>query len=144
MARWGHVYFTVSPRDAGANLAPASATVLHDHCHVARLVTARKPHRCVHTSPTGPSSPHRIMPGQHYVRSTIYPGHDVVDITTPRTDACCLSCASYYSGAIGNAAEIGWTHLAERTNRVASLRSLLFAGTLQNPELTFFPAPVDR
>lgn len=32
----------------------------------------------------------------------------------------------------------------ERVNRVAGLRSLLFAGTLQNPELTFFPAPVDR
>ena len=76
-----------------------------EHAHVVRLRVARKAHRCDLARDASWSHPcSGIQPGDFYAHSTVYPGHDVVNVETPRVDRCCLNCARGYSGALGDAA----------------------------------------
>lgn len=75
------------------------ACIYRDHAMVAKLVTARKGHGCDFSRDTSWARPCRpIQPGDQYVRITIFPGHDFREVRVPETGACCLGCASGYSG----------------------------------------------
>lgn len=80
----------------------ALATMYRDYCHTARIVTARKRHHCAIRDhyPT-PCLP--IMPGDKYIRSTAFPGHESMPArwekgARPVSHAVCLSCARNYIG----------------------------------------------
>lgn len=74
-------------------------TIYRGASQVFRLVTARKGYRCDYSRD---DSWFRfcksIAPGEQYVRVTVYPGHDFVETKVPATGACCLACASGYTG----------------------------------------------
>jgi hypothetical protein len=69
------------------------------HAYVARLVTARKYHRCAFSRDVSWGRACRdIRSGDQYIRITVFPGHDVIDTDRPVTDPCCLACAHGYDG----------------------------------------------
>ncbi len=74
-------------------------TIYRGACEKFELVTARKSHRCDFSRDTSwfRGCAQTIQPGQKYVRVTTYPGHDVVEVSTPSTGACCLACADGYT-----------------------------------------------
>ena len=73
-----------------------------DYCHVARLLKARKQHRC-EIRDHYPYPCRTISPGDLYIRSTIFPGHDAAGSrwdknARPQSQAVCLNCARNYIG----------------------------------------------
>ena len=86
------------------------AATYRDHALVAKLVTARKPHRCDYSRDSSWFRACRdIRPGDQYVRITTFPGHDFIEVTTPVTGACCLPCAEGYE--FSNLAEVAYLAL---------------------------------
>lgn len=74
-------------------------TVYHGHCEVFRLRISRRHRRCEYSRDTTWFHPcSDIAPGQQYIHITVYPGHDFIDVKEPSASACCLGCASGYSG----------------------------------------------
>lgn len=79
--------------------AEKEADVYRGVCEVFRLRTSRKHRRCDYSRDTSwyhVCTP--ISPGQQYIHVTAYPGHDVVETDRPQSGACCLNCASGYTG----------------------------------------------
>lgn len=75
------------------------ATVFRSHALTARLVTARKSHPCDYSRDVSWGRACRtVRPGEQYVRVTLFPGHDFVEVKQPTTGACCLACAEGYDG----------------------------------------------
>lgn len=71
----------------------------------ASLVKARKVHWCIDQRAHPVQCKHRIEPGETYVRSVMFPNHDVYSYVDPVTHRpsrrpvahdLCLSCASNY------------------------------------------------
>lgn len=57
----------------------------------AHLVRARKTRRC-----EGYRCPHQIDPGEDYVRTVCFPGHDANGGTRPWVLHLCITCATEY------------------------------------------------
>jgi hypothetical protein len=74
--------------------APMERVVVREFKHTARLVRARKRHWCLGRND---GCAREIRPGQMYIASTVYPGHDVIEVLRPRRDAFCLHCAGGYA-----------------------------------------------
>lgn len=75
------------------------ATTYRSHAMTARLVTARKGHRCDYSRDVSWGRACRpIAPGDQYVRVTVFPGHDFIECKAPQSGACCLPCAEGYIG----------------------------------------------
>lgn len=63
----------------------------------AKLVTARKGRPCDYSRDTSwYRACQYIRPGQQYVRVTVFPGHDFLEVKHPETGACCIACAEGY------------------------------------------------
>jgi hypothetical protein len=75
------------------------ATVYRGAHEVFRLRTSRKYRRCDYSRDTSWfRACSDIKPGQQYVHVTVYPGHDFVQTDRPQVGACCIACASGYTG----------------------------------------------
>jgi hypothetical protein len=80
-----------------------SALVYRDHAHTAKVVRARKGHWCDIKDMYPMQCVGRIEPGQQYIRSVIFPGHDAGPSrydrgARPWSHEVCLNCAVNYRG----------------------------------------------
>ncbi|HEY0889435.1 MAG TPA: hypothetical protein VGE38_07485 [Nocardioides sp.] len=82
-----------------------TTTVYREHCYTARLVTARKRHRCSIRDHYPYPCLSAVQPGEQYVRSVAFPGHDAVGGTRPVVHVVCVNCAVNYIGLDRLAAE---------------------------------------
>jgi hypothetical protein len=74
-------------------------SIYRGHCETFQLVTARKTHRCDYSRDLSwfRACAMHIKPGNKYVRVTVFPGHDFIDVEVPTSGACCVVCAEGYN-----------------------------------------------
>lgn len=81
-------------------------TTYGEHGHSAAIIKARKPHYCSIRDHYPVPCLGRIEPGTRYIRSVMFPNHDVSGYDVPVVNKVCVNCAYNYTGLDGLARTI--------------------------------------